>query len=306
MKLCPRLLIVMLPALITCGTWNRDNPFDPKGTDIYPPGNRPFITSVVTADGQVTISWSAVKGADSYDLYYAPGYTIDKTTALEMVGMTSPATVVDLTDGMPYAFAVSAVDTTGVESRLSNGATAMPSALPVTLSIAAQPQSQSVVAGKSVTFSVMVTGTPPLRYQWYKDSTLIPGATSSSYLLANTRPADAGKYSVQVSNDYVSLKSAGVTLTVISATNTYVLTVVADTGGAITTPSSSPVIVQYGAATTITASPFPGYGFVYWTVTIGTAAIADANSDSTTVILASVNATVAAIFKPHLALDRGQ
>jgi len=96
------------------------------------PGNRPFITSVVTADGQVTISWSAVKGADSYDLYYAPGYTIDKTTALEMVGMTSPATVVDLTDGMPYAFAVSAVDTTGVESRLSNGATAMPSALPVT------------------------------------------------------------------------------------------------------------------------------------------------------------------------------
>jgi len=52
-----------------------------------------------------------------------------------------------------------------------------------------------------------------------------------------------------------------VTLTVISATNTYVLTVVADTGGAITTPSSSPVIVQYGAATTITASPFPGYGF---------------------------------------------
>ena len=35
MKLCPRLLIVMLPALITCGTWNRDNPFDPKGTDIY-------------------------------------------------------------------------------------------------------------------------------------------------------------------------------------------------------------------------------------------------------------------------------
>jgi len=129
------------------------------------------------------------KGADSYDLYYAPGYTIDKTTALEMVGMTSPATVVDLTDGMPYAFAVSAVDTTGVESRLSNGADGDASALPVTLSIAAQPQSQSVVAGKSVTFSVMVTGTPPLRYQWYKDSTLIPERLHRAiYLRTHDRP----------------------------------------------------------------------------------------------------------------------
>jgi uncharacterized protein (TIGR02145 family) len=73
-------------------------------------------------------------------------------------------------------------------------------AIPLAPCITTQPQSQTVVAGQSVTFSVTATGTAPLLYQWYKDSTAISGATSSSCTLSNIQTTGAGKYTVTVSN----------------------------------------------------------------------------------------------------------
>jgi hypothetical protein len=80
------------------------------------------------------------------------------------------------------------------------------------------------------------------------------------------------------------------------AANTFQLTVTAGTGGTITEPASSPVTVNNGEATTITADPETGYGFENWTVTSGTADIADATLASTTVTLTSGDATVNANF----------
>ena len=77
---------------------------------------------------------------------------------------------------------------------------------------------------------------------------------------------------------------------------TYQLTVNATTGGTITVPSSSPVTVDHGVATTITASANPGYHFVNWTNPVGTASITDANAISTTATLTSGDATVQANF----------
>jgi hypothetical protein len=77
---------------------------------------------------------------------------------------------------------------------------------------------------------------------------------------------------------------------------TYQLSVVADTGGTITAPASSPVTVNYGAATTITAAANAGYTFANWTVTSGSGSIASASSASTTITLTSGNATVQANF----------
>jgi hypothetical protein len=48
--------------------------------------------------------------------------------------------------------------------------------------------------------------------------------------------------------------------------DTYQLTVSSTTGGLISAPSSSPVTVDYGVATTITAAASPGYTFSGWTV----------------------------------------
>jgi hypothetical protein len=66
--------------------------------------------------------------------------------------------------------------------------------------ILTQPQSQAVAAGSTVTFSVVATGTPPLSYQWRFNEAPIPGATSSSLTLTNVQAADAGAYSVEVTN----------------------------------------------------------------------------------------------------------
>jgi len=63
------------------------------------------------------------------------------------------------------------------------------------------PNNQSVLVGQTGTFSVSVTGTAPFAYQWYLNSVLIPGATSSSYSKTNAQLTDSGGvYFVKVSN----------------------------------------------------------------------------------------------------------
>src|SRR4051812_12302835 len=66
--------------------------------------------------------------------------------------------------------------------------------------ITSQPASQSVSSGTGVTLSVSATGTQPLAYQWYKNSAIVPGATSSSLLLNNGSVLNAGDYYVSISN----------------------------------------------------------------------------------------------------------
>jgi hypothetical protein len=80
--------------------------------------------------------------------------------------------------------------------------------------ITAQPTAQTVTAGTSATFAVVVTGTPAPSYQWNKNGTPIAGATSATYTIPNPQPADAGNYAVTVTNSAGSVTSAAVALTV--------------------------------------------------------------------------------------------
>ena len=72
--------------------------------------------------------------------------------------------------------------------------------------ITMQPQSRTVLAGQSTTFTVQATGNPAPTYQWRRFGIDIPGATGPTLTLNNVRVADAGNYSVVVRN------SAGVTI----------------------------------------------------------------------------------------------
>lgn len=80
--------------------------------------------------------------------------------------------------------------------------------------ITTPPASQLVTSGTTATFTVVATGTAPLRYQWYKNGEEINRAESSSLALTNPRINDAGIYSVKVSNAVGSVISAPATLTV--------------------------------------------------------------------------------------------
>jgi hypothetical protein len=70
-----------------------------------------------------------------------------------------------------------------------------------------------VVAGSPAQFTVGASGSFPL-YQWFKNGLPIPNANAATYSLANAQTADAGTYSVLVSNLVSSMTSTAVTLTV--------------------------------------------------------------------------------------------
>ena len=82
--------------------------------------------------------------------------------------------------------------------------------------ITTQPQSISVAQGNTATFSVTVTGSTPLSYQWKKSGTNISGATNSTYSIASTVTSNAGTYSVTVTNAAGTVTSSNATLTVTS------------------------------------------------------------------------------------------
>ncbi len=85
---------------------------------------------------------------------------------------------------------------------------------PVPPAITRDPESQTVVAGTNVLFSVEVTGHPLPTFQWQFSGTNLAGATRSNYAVPYVLPAHAGPYRVIASNSSGAATSAVATLTV--------------------------------------------------------------------------------------------
>jgi hypothetical protein len=86
---------------------------------------------------------------------------------------------------------------------------------PVAPYFTTQPANQTATAGQTATFSVAVTGTAPITYQWQKNGADITAATSSSYTTPVTTTADSGEmFRVVASNTVGSATSNSVALTV--------------------------------------------------------------------------------------------
>lgn len=128
----------------------------------------------------------------------------------------------NVTAGTTYRFCVDgfnnleqdATDTAGADNggiTLNLNFTSVGGTLP---SITTQPASATVNAGGSVSFSVVATGTAPLSYQWQLGGVAITGATTDTYAISNVSAAQAGTYTVVVSNAAGSVTSNNATLTV--------------------------------------------------------------------------------------------
>jgi polygalacturonase len=144
------------------------------------------------------------------------------------------------------------------------------SSAPTAPAIAIEPQGQSVFEGQNATFTVTPNGTLPLSYQWYDNtSSPIANATNSTLALTGVHLADAGGYSVLLSNLYGAVTSAPGQLTVGLAapsisTQPQNLTVIPGQFAtfSVTTSGSQPLIYQWyyntntllvsGAGTTLT------------------------------------------------------
>jgi Concanavalin A-like lectin/glucanases superfamily/Immunoglobulin domain len=86
--------------------------------------------------------------------------------------------------------------------------------LPIAPTVTNQPASQNVTAGANVTFTVGVSGTSPLSYQWLFNNTNIITATNASLILNNVQVSQSGNYSVMVTNLGGSTLSSNAVLTV--------------------------------------------------------------------------------------------
>ena len=80
--------------------------------------------------------------------------------------------------------------------------------------ILAQPQSQIVVSGSDVDFTVTVSSAYPTHYQWQLGGVDLTGATGFSLMLHGVTTADQGTYRVVVTNQFGSVVSADALLTV--------------------------------------------------------------------------------------------
>ena len=154
-------------------------------------------TFSVVATGSATLAYQWKKNGADISGATSSSYTTPATSSAD-TGTT---------------FSVSVSNSAGTVT--SNPATLTVTVAPGAPSIGTQPANQSVVQGSTATFMVVAKGDAPLGYQWKKNGTDIPGATSSSYTTPATSMADSGTaYSVVVGNGAGSVASNTATLTV--------------------------------------------------------------------------------------------
>jgi hypothetical protein len=160
------------------------------------------VTAGQTATFSVTTS-----GSDPLSFQWCRnGTAINGATS---ASYTTPATA-NSDSGSQFSVVVS--NSTG--SVTSNTATLTVSAA-MAPAITVQPASQTVTAGLRATFSVTVSGTSPLSYQWRKNGTAISGAASAAYTTPAITTPDAGsQFSVVVTNAVGSVTSNPAILTI--------------------------------------------------------------------------------------------
>jgi hypothetical protein len=180
---------VSYPTLVTLGAWNHVAwTYDQSVMKLYWNGV-PVATNAVGAQA-IAVSSSNLRIGDD-DNHNTP-----------FDGLIDEPSV--------YSRALSASEIAAIYNAGSAGKCAAGAAP----SIIAQPASQTVLAGSTATFSVTVAGTPPLSYQWRFNGTNILGATATAFTLTNVQPAQAGSYTVRITNLYGSATSSNAVLTV--------------------------------------------------------------------------------------------
>jgi hypothetical protein len=83
------------------------------------------------------------------------------------------------------------------------------------LTVVVSPTNQTVLAGANVTLSSLAAGPATIRYQWQHAGTNLPNATNPNLTLSGVREADAGLYTVVITNANGQATGFSATLNVI-------------------------------------------------------------------------------------------
>ena len=107
--------------------------------------------------------------------------------------------------------------------------------------ITTQPVSQIAPEGGPATFSVAVSGTPLIQYQWFFDGNLISGETNNTLTIPDCYPTNGGVYQVTISNPASTTNSTAVNLSVLADVIPPNLTAIAASATQIVVTFSEPV-----------------------------------------------------------------
>lgn len=116
----------------------------------------PTGVSATASTGQATISWTAVSGATSYNIYMATQAGVTKLNGTKNPAATSPSTLTGLTNGTTYYFVVTAVNVAG-ESIESTQVSATPTAYSISGTVSGA--AGVTITATNTTTSVAVTVT---------------------------------------------------------------------------------------------------------------------------------------------------
>jgi glucose/arabinose dehydrogenase len=169
-------------------------------------------------------------------------------------GISSPVDLQLGADGL-YYLARGATASSGVVYRIHFTGSQAPS-------ITQQPQSQTVPAGQSVTFTVAASGTMPFTYQWQRNQVDIPGASSASYTIASVTAGDDGaRFRCVVSNGAGTAVSADAILTVTTGNTPPTATITQPAQGTLYTGGTT--ITYAGTANDSQDGPLPPSAFTW-------------------------------------------
>jgi uncharacterized delta-60 repeat protein len=140
-------------------------------------------------------------------------------------------------------FATDGLFNTGASVAISNFVVSQTAVAP---QITKQPNSQTISLGGSASFSVQAIGTPTLTYQWYLNGGPINGQIGTTLSLTNVRQAQAGGYSVVVTNGGGSTSSITANLTVQASFSQWIAQYLTDpaTDGLFDTPQNDGITNQ--------------------------------------------------------------
>ncbi len=166
-----------------------------------------FIDSVSRAG-----TWATIRaaGTETQLQLWASSYFLDR--GFTMPGV--PLRIFTLSDGRLAVLSTSAGDLSGGYSSLRNDGRLIFSLVDPTGSgtvnsspnITSEPVAQTVYRGRAAAFSVVSSG-GSLTYQWRRNGTNVSGATNATLSFTSAQDADAGSYSVLVTNPYGSALS---------------------------------------------------------------------------------------------------
>ena len=137
----------------------------------------PGGVSAVGGAGQVTLSWNAVSGATSYNLYYATESGVSTASGTKISSTTTPYVQSGLTAGTAYYYIITAVNSAG-ESSASIQVSASTTAAPAVPTVPAAPSGVITSGGtKQVTISWNAVSTATSYNVYYASS---PGVTKAN------------------------------------------------------------------------------------------------------------------------------